>query len=768
MPVIYQFDAVECGIVCLAMVLEFFGRRGALPAVRQLCDPGRDGLTIDELTRAAHRLGLRATAHTMRNADDLRSRALPAIVHWRRNHYVVLEEIRQDAFAIIDPARGRQVLTKAEFARAASGAYLTCVLDRPEARAASDSSASSDTFDLTHVFDACEQGDASGARRASSSTRALPFFVGLIQSAGAWRTLWLLAGYSLALQFVGLVTPLFTQLVVDTIIPGKLASPLTWLAAAIVVIICAQTVFRYARASALTRLQATLDTVLMTRFVSHLLNLPLRFFQHRSPGDLLMRLAVNANVRELITGHSLGVLFDGLFVCGYLLLLVLWSPLFAGIALALGLLQATILLFTRTAMKDLTDRQLTAQAETHSPLLDALHGIATIKASGTELCTVKRWSTLFHAQMDLSIRRQLLVSTFESGLTSLRLFSTLAFLWCGAHEMLLGHLTMGTMLGLNALAASFLMPIGSLVGSLQQFHLVRTELARILDLLDTPPEQPDEQPRSKHRTPIALMGAIVFDEVSFRYHASAPLVLSDMSFTISPGQLVAVVGRTGSGKSTLTRLLLGLHEPTRGAIALDGLPLTSLDYRALRRQCGVVCQDSLVFTLSIRDNIALGRPDLAFESIVRAARLAHIHDEIMEMPMGYDTSVLDAGSGLSAGQRQRVLLARALAHQPALLLLDEATSHLDTDTERRISRSIFGLPCTRLLITHHLATMQRADTIIVLDAGRVIEMGTYAELLARGGTYADWIDRGSRAWDRATAMRDEFPGRGIALTDRGG
>src|SRR5581483_4005019 len=270
-PVIYQLDAVECGIACLAMVLEFFGRRGALPAVRQWCDPGRDGLTVDELSRAARRLGLQVTSHTMRNADDLRSRALPAIVHWRRNHYVVLEQIRQDAFAIIDSARGRQVLTKAEFARAASGAYLTCVLD------------------------ACEPGDASDARRASSSTHAVPFFVDLIRSAGAWRTLWLLAGYSLALQFVGLITPFLTQLVVDTIIPGKLAAPLTWLAAAIVVIICAQTVLRYARASALTRLQATLDTALMTRFVSHVLNLPLRFFQHRSPGDLLMRLAANAN-----------------------------------------------------------------------------------------------------------------------------------------------------------------------------------------------------------------------------------------------------------------------------------------------------------------------------------------------------------------------------------------------------------------------------------------------------------------------------------------
>jgi ATP-binding cassette subfamily B protein len=765
--VIYQFDAVECGTSCLAMVLAYFGHRRALPAARGVCDPGRDGMTLDELTAAARALGLQVRVHALRSFDELVAVPLPAIAHWHRNHFVVLERLRRDALVIIDPARGRLTITKAEF-QAASGALLT--------------------FACTVAW---EPGPA------DSSGRGLSFLVDLVRAAGAWRSLTLLAGYSLALQIVGLITPVLTQLVVDSVIPARRVSPLTWLALGIVAVVCSQVLLRYVRAAALTRLQARLDLVLMTRFVSHLLDLPLRFFQQRSAGDLLMRLAANSTVRELITGQSLGILFDGLFVSGYLLLLFLWSPLFAGIALALGALQATVLLSARSTLKDVTDRHLAAQADAHGTLVEALHGIASLKTLGAEPFIITRWTELFRRQMDLAVRRQVLAGTFESGLASLRLFSTLVFLWCGAREVLLGHLTLGTMLGLNALAAGFLLPIGSLVGNLQQFHLVQMQLERIFDVLDAPPEQALElrQPGNRswvrpgippepasgferdlsraryvmpRRRPVRLSGTIAFDRVSFRYHAGAPFVLRDVSFTIRPGRCVAILGRTGSGKSTLASLLLGLHEPTHGMVLLDGAPLPSFDYRALRQQCGAVFQDSLVFALSIRDNIACGRTDVEHDAIVRAATLAEIHDEIVRMPMGYDTCLLDGGSGLSAGQRQRLLLARALVHEPALLVLDEATSHLDAEAEQRIVRTIHTLPCTRLLITHHLATIQHADLLIVLDAGRIVEAGAPGDLLARGGLYATWSARYACGHARDRAIEGDYSGRGFAFTDRGG
>lgn len=725
------------------MMLAHLGHSRALSAARGVCDPGRDGLTVDELAAGGRALGLEARVHPPRGFDDLLATSLPAIAHWRRNHFVVVERIRRDrktpdsdTIVIIDPARGRQTIGKAEFAVAAG----TLV-----------------TFARTSTFN---------PEPAGSSTRGLRFLADLVRDAAAGRALALLAGYSFALQLIGLITPLLTQLLIDRVIPGGRVTPLTWLALAILAIVCSQGLLRYVRAAALTQLQACLDTALMTRFVSHLLDLPLKFFQRRSAGDLLMRLASNSNVRDLITGQSLAVVFDGLFVTGYLLLLLLWSPLFAGIALTLGVLQASVLLTTRTALKDVTDRQLTAQADAHATLVEALHGIASLKALGAEPFVVARWSELFHRQMDISVRRQLLAGIFESGLTGLRLLSTLGFLWCGTREVLLGHLTLGTMLGLNALAAGFLLPIGSLVGSLQQFHLLRTQLERILDVLDARPEQlPGRRPR------LRLWGAITFDHVGFRYQASAPLVLNDVSFTIHPGQLVAILGRTGSGKSTLAALLLGLHEPTQGAVLLGGLPLSSFDYRTLRRHCGVVFQDSLVFAGSIRDNITFGRTGLQLETLVRAAKLAEIHDEIARLPMGYDTPLLDGGSSLSAGQRQRLLLARALVHEPALLVLDEATSHLDTEAERRIIRTIQALPCTRLVITHRLATIGHADLVIVLDGGRIAEAGPPPELLQRNGLYVAWTGAAetcapggheTRAWEGQGSEQR------IAYMDRGG
>ncbi len=766
------------------MVLAYFGHRRALPAARRVCDPGRDGMKLEELAGAARALGLQVRVHALRSFDELVSIPLPAIAHWHRNHFVVLERVRRDALVIIDPARGRQAITREEF-QAAAGSLLTFACEVAWERGPTD----------------------------SSSGHALPFLVDLVRAADAWRSLGLLAGYSLLLQIVGLITPVLTQVVVDSVIPGRRVTPLTWLALGIVAVVCSQGLLRYVRAASLTRLQAKLDMVLMTRFVSHLLDLPLRFFQQRSAGDLLMRLAANSTVRELITGQSLSVLFDGLFVSCYLLLLLLWSPLFAGIALALGVLQAAVLLSARSTLKDVTDRHLAAQADAHGTLVEALHGVASLKTLGAEPFIVTRWTELFRRQMDLSVRRQLLAGTFESGLASLRLFSTLVFLWCGAREVLLGHLTLGTMLGLNALAAGFLLPIGSLVGNLQQFHLMQMQLGRIFDVLDTPPEQAIELRRPglppgmrsgmqsamqsvfhsgmradgpsepafgfrrdlsraryvmPRRRPVRLSGPIAFDRVSFRYHAGAPFVLRDVSFAIRPGRCVAILGRTGSGKSTLASLLLGLHEPTHGMVLLDGAPLPSFDYRALRRQCGAVFQDSLVFALSIRDNIACGRTDVEHDAIVRAATLAEIHDEIVRMPMGYDTCLLDGGSGLSAGQRQRLLLARALVHEPALLVLDEATSHLDAEAEQRIVRTIQALPCTRLLITHHLATIRHADLLIILDAGRVVEAGAPADLLARGGLYAAWSADRACGQPRDREIVDDHSGRGLALTDRGG
>jgi ABC-type bacteriocin/lantibiotic exporter with double-glycine peptidase domain len=233
-----------------------------------------------------------------------------------------------------------------------------------------------------------------------------------------------------------------------------------------------------------------------------------------------------------------------------------------------------------------------------------------------------------------------------------------------------------------------------------------------------------------------LTGRIELKHVSFRYDSNAPWVLRDISVTIEPGQKVALVGRTASGKSTLAKLLLGLYTPSEGEILYDGIPLQSLNYRTLRSQFGTVLQESFLFSGSIRQNIAFNDPSLSLEQVIEAARLAAIHDEIIQMPMGYETMVAEGGSGLSGGQRQRLSLARALAHQPAVLLLDEATSHLDTVTEQLVDENLKQIPCTRIAIAHRLSTVRNADMILVLDRGTIVEQGSHEELLVQTGHYA--------------------------------
>jgi ABC-type bacteriocin/lantibiotic exporter with double-glycine peptidase domain len=292
------------------------------------------------------------------------------------------------------------------------------------------------------------------------------------------------------------------------------------------------------------------------------------------------------------------------------------------------------------------------------------------------------------------------------------------------------------MVALLALAAAFFAPLTSLVRSGQQFQLVRANLDRVSDVTEAEPEQ------SEQREPAPrLSGRVEVQGVAFRYAQAAPDVLRGVDLTVEPGQTIAVVGASGSGKSTLGKLLLGLYLPTEGDICYDGLSLRQLDLPELRRQFGVVLQESVLFSGSVLSNIILTDPGLDRESVTEAAKLAAIHDDILAMPMGYDTFVSEGGSALSGGQRQRLAIARAVVHKPSILLLDEATSHLDVETEQRVARNLQSLACTQIIIAHRLSTVRDADMIVVLDHGTIAERGTHRQLVRRRGQYAALVRR---------------------------
>jgi ABC-type bacteriocin/lantibiotic exporter with double-glycine peptidase domain len=402
------------------------------------------------------------------------------------------------------------------------------------------------------------------------------------------------------------------------------------------------------------------------------------------------------------------------------------------LVIGLAALQFALLVLARQRLYNLTQQELVTQAAEQSYLADALGGLATLKASGSEERAFARWSNLFVADLNVTLQRSHLMALIDAAQTALRTASPLALLWVGVGLVLNGTLSTGTMLALSALASAALAPLVSLVANVQQLQFAQAHIERIADVLEAAPEQDARTVMPAPR----LSGRIELREVGFRYDGQAAPTVCDVSLTVEPGQKIALIGPTGSGKTTLALLLLGLYAPTEGDILYDGLPLRTLDYRSLRRQFGVVLQEARLFAGSIRQNIAADDPAVSLDQVVAAARVAAIDEEIAALPMGYETLVTEGGGGLSGGQRQRIALARAVVRQPAVLLLDEATSHLDALTEARVDANLSTLACTRILIAHRLSTIRNADLILMVEGGRIVERGTHAQLLARGGQYA--------------------------------
>jgi ABC-type bacteriocin/lantibiotic exporter with double-glycine peptidase domain len=684
-PILRQLNAVECGAACLAMILNYHGRKTSVAECRDSCGVGRDGTTAQTIAKAARGYGLRVKAFSLDPAE-FKNLPLPAIVHWKFEHFVVVERWSPTRVDVVDPAIGRCRISAAEFEAGFTGVVLTL-----------------------------EPGVAFQAQQPDSQTAWSRYLGSLLRTPSAAGLMAQILGASLAVVLLGLAQPLFTKIVVDRVLPFRINGAMPTLGAGLVVVVAAHAAATYLRAALLIYLQVRLDMHIMMGFFEHLLSLPFQFFQHRNSGDLLMRLGSNVVIREALTGQTVSAFLDGVLVAAYLAILLARAPLFGLLALGVGFLQAAILLGTSRRSQDLTQRDLVAQVATQSYLVEALGGVAALKASGSEPQALEHWSTLFTNELNTSIRRGHFSAAVETALAMLRTLSPLLLLWVGTSRVLDGSMSLGNMLAMMALATSFLGSLASLVSNGQRFQLVAAHLERIADVLDTRPEQDLHLAHDVLR----LTGRIELRNVGFRYDPNSPFVLRNISLTIEPGQKVAFVGRTGSGKSTLAMLLLGLYEPTEGQILYDGVPLQNMNYRSLRSQFGVVLQEPCLFSGSIRHNIAFHNPSLGLDKVMQAARLAEIHEEIMAMPMAYETRIAEGGNGLSGGQRQRLSLARALASSPVILLLDEATSHLDVTTEESVEQNLTQIACTRIVIAHRLSTIRNADQILVVEGGTV-------------------------------------------------
>jgi len=701
-PFFAQQSASDCGAACLVMVSRYWGKRFSINRIRDIANVDRNGASLRGLSAAAESIGFN-TRPVKASLDQLGKQKLPAIVHWEGKHYIVVYEITKKHVIVADPAIGQRTLTHREFKADWTGYAL---LLQP-----------------TVFF-----------KEAKDTTTPFWQFFELIKPHGLVMLEVFFA--SIFIQIFGLITPLFTQLILDRVVVQRSELTLTAVGLGLLIFSLFRVAMTGLRQYLLDHTANRIDVALILGFIRHTLRLPLNFFESRYVGDIVSRLQENRKIQRFLSGEALSILLDLITVFIYLGLMFWYSWKMALLSLIIVPPFAVLALIATPFLQKISREIFSAVAKESSYLIEVLSGVRTVKATAVEQTVRWHWEELLNKEVKTNFSGQVIGNRLQIFSNTIEAVVTTILLWFGAWLVIQNQLTIGQLVAFNMLLGNIIRPFQRLTVLWNELQEVLIAVERINDVLDAEPEE-DLQHQVRQSLP-PIKGEICFDSVTFRYHPDNDVnILENLSFRIKPGQMVALVGRSGSGKTTISKLVLGLYLPTDGKILIDGQDISSISLRSLRQQIGVVDQDTFLFGGTIRENISLGYPSATLEEIIEAARLAGADDFIKKLPMGYETQIGEGGGMLSGGQRQRIAIARALLGNPKLLILDEATSHLDTESERIIQNNFNTIlkGRTTLVIAHRLSTIRNADLILVLDKGVLIEKGNHQELMAKRGHY---------------------------------
>jgi NHLM bacteriocin system ABC transporter peptidase/ATP-binding protein len=706
-PTVLQMEAVECGAAALAIVLAHHGRWVPLEELRIACGVSRDGSKASNVVKAAREYGLEAKGFK-REPQALRGLLPPAILHWNFNHFLVLDGFHKGKVRLNDPAVGPREVTEEELDQAFTGVVLTFKPDP-------------------------------GFERRGEPPKLIPALRRRLTGSRAALAFVLLAGLGLVIP--GLAVPVFSKLFVDGVL---LEGHVEWLRPLLLAMgftALALGLLTWLQQAYLLRLETRLAVGASSRFFWHVLRLPTEFFSQRYAGDISARVGINDRVAQLLSRDLATNTLGALLVVFYAAVLFRTDPVLTLVGIAIASLNVAALRFVSRKRVDGNRRLQQDQGKMMGTALGGLQTIETLKATGSESDLFVRWSgyqaKVVNARQELERYTQIL----DAVPPLLNAVNTALILGIGGLRVMNGSLTLGGLVAFQVLMASFMTPINRLVSLGGRLQMVEGDMNRLDDVLRYRVDESAglaAEPVSEGE-PVKLTGHLELRDVSFGYSRLDPPLIEGLNLTLKPGMRIALVGGSGSGKSTISRLVTGLYRPWSGEILFDGRSRTEIPPQVLASSLAAVDQSVFLFEGSVRDNLTLWDSTVPLAEVGTAARDACIHEDVAARPGGYDSPVEEGGSNWSGGQRQRLEIARALVGRPTLLVLDEATSALDPTTEKLIDEALRRRGCTCLIVAHRLSTIRDADEILVLDKGKVVQRGTHDELKAVEGPYARLI-----------------------------
>ncbi|EHY2524092.1 peptidase domain-containing ABC transporter [Escherichia coli] len=675
-PVIHQTETAECGLACLAMICGHFGKNIDLIYLRRKFNLSARGATLAGINGIAEQLGMATRALSL-ELDELRVLKTPCILHWDFSHFVVLVSVKRNRYVLHDPARGIRYISREEMSR-----YFTGV--------------------------ALEVWPGSEFQSETLQTRiSLRSLINSIY--GIKRTLAKIFCLSVVIEAINLLMPVGTQLVMDHAIPAGDRGLLTLISAALMFFILLKAATSTLRAWSSLVMSTLINVQWQSGLFDHLLRLPLAFFERRKLGDIQSRFDSLDTLRATFTTSVIGFIMDSIMVAGVFVMMLLYGGYLTWIVLCFTTIYIFIRLVTYGNYRQISEECLVREARAASYFMETLYGIATVKIQGMVGIRGAHWLNMKIDAINSGIKLTRMDLLFGGINTFVTACDQIVILWLGAGLVIDNQMTIGMFVAFSSFRGQFSERVASLTSFLLQLRIMSLHNERIADIaLHEKEEKKPEIEIVAHMGPISLET----NGLSYRYDSQSAPIFSALSLSVAPGESVAITGASGAGKTTLMKVLCGLFEPDSGRVLINGIDIRQIGINNYHRMIACVMQDDRLFSGSIRENICGFAEEMDEEWMVECARASHIHDVIMNMPMGYETLIGELGEGLSGGQKQRIFIARALYRKPGILFMDEATSALDSESEHFVNVAIKNMNITRVIIAHRETTLRTVDRVI--------------------------------------------------------